>query len=99
MGGNPRTNSDALSLERGAQPEASTASEGSVPNRVEDNKTRDAHAVASLTTFAAIWPGRAHSFTSNDGDDHRLIQSCVFNDLETFRLIQPFTPNDAARAD
>jgi hypothetical protein len=38
MGGIPRSKCDALSLERGAQPEASTASEGSAPNHDEKPK-------------------------------------------------------------
>jgi hypothetical protein len=37
MGGSPRTKCDVLSLERGAQPEASTPSEGSAPPHAAAN--------------------------------------------------------------
>jgi hypothetical protein len=38
MGGIPHSNRDEPSRERGAQPEASTASEGSASNRAEEPK-------------------------------------------------------------
>ena len=47
MGGIPHTTCDALSLERGAQPEASTASEGSGPNRAEEQQKPTTRAPSS----------------------------------------------------
>ena len=49
MGGSPHSNSDENSLERGAQPEASTASEGSDPaHDAKTQKHRDANRRQSL---------------------------------------------------
>ena len=65
MGGIPHSNRDEPSRERGAQPEASTASEGSATNRDATNlKTRDAYDVESNTIrlwapHSSQFPGRA----------------------------------------
>ena len=56
MRGIPRSNSDALKRERGAQPEASTASEGSAPNHAKEQQNLTTNVPSRRTS--RLWPGR-----------------------------------------
>ena len=65
MGGIPRPNSAALMRERGAQPEASTASEGSGPNHVEEQQNPTTNIAVATPT-----PLRQGHVYGRDGKPH-----------------------------